>query len=177
MFEAKRQVRFIETCYRLYEQKMYYVAYRILNDEMQAEDAVQEAFIRLMKAKTDFDDAESTECKKYIITVIKNAAIDAYKRNQRSNEILYFTDSNEEMENSDTCDPYVSSEVEEMMEELPEKYYEVFKSIAVEGYSVKETGLRLRITEDNVRKRYSRARKMLREMYEGRNKNAEYKVI
>ena len=177
MFEAKKQVRFIETCYRLYEQKMYYVAYRILNDEMQAEDAVQEAFIRLMKAKTYFEDPGSTDCKKYIITVIKNAALDTYKRNQRSNEILYFTDSSEEMENADTCDPYGSSEVEELMEKLPDKYHEVFKSIAVEGYSVKETGLRLGITEENVRKRYSRARKMLRDMYERRDENAEYKVI
>ncbi|MRS06652.1 sigma factor, partial [Bacillus anthracis] len=39
----------MEELYELYEQKVYYVAYSILNNIQQAEDAVQETFITLYK--------------------------------------------------------------------------------------------------------------------------------
>ena len=39
----------MEELYELYEQKIYYVAYSILNNIQQAEDAVQETFITLYK--------------------------------------------------------------------------------------------------------------------------------
>ena len=39
----------LERLYELYEQKMYAVAFSILRNEWQAEDAVQDAFVRLLK--------------------------------------------------------------------------------------------------------------------------------
>lgn len=39
----------LEQLYDLYEQKMYAVAFSILHNEWQAEDAVQDAFVRLFK--------------------------------------------------------------------------------------------------------------------------------
>ena len=80
---AKKQVKFIEACYRLYEQKMYYVAYSILHDEGKAEDAVQDAFLKLMKHEVQFDRADSDDCKRYIITVIRNAAITIYNKTKK----------------------------------------------------------------------------------------------
>ena len=38
MNEKRASIRFIERCYKLYEQKMYHVAYCILRDEGLAED-------------------------------------------------------------------------------------------------------------------------------------------
>lgn len=49
-------IHFVESCYRLYEHKMYYIAYSILHDVGLSEDAVQEAFIRLMKCEMEFSD-------------------------------------------------------------------------------------------------------------------------
>lgn len=54
---------------------MYQVAYSILRDEGMAEDAVQEAFLKLMKSDTSFADVKSGDCKRYLITVIKHASI------------------------------------------------------------------------------------------------------
>ena len=76
MQKKRASVRFIERCYKLYEQKMYQVAYCILRDEGMAEDAVQEAFLKLMKSNIDFKDVGSVECRQYIITTIKHASID-----------------------------------------------------------------------------------------------------
>ena len=46
----KDSAQFIEECYSLYEQKMYRVAFAILKDPDAAEDAVQDAFLKLMKS-------------------------------------------------------------------------------------------------------------------------------
>lgn len=67
MKHKKESIRFIESCYKLYEQKMYGYAYQILKDSGLAEDAVQNSFLRLMKREAFFQDPESEECKKYII--------------------------------------------------------------------------------------------------------------
>lgn len=92
MNEKRASIRFIERCYKLYEQKMYHVAYCILRDEGLAEDAVQEAFLKLMKSNVDFKDAKSDECKQYIITIIKHASIDIYNRKKREQELIFFSD-------------------------------------------------------------------------------------
>ena len=88
--EKKKQISFIEDCYRLYENKMYYVAYGILHDEGLAEDAVQDAFLRLMKHEVHFTSAESDDCKRYIITVIRNASINIYNKKKRESELESF---------------------------------------------------------------------------------------
>ena len=81
--DGKARIAFIENCYQLYEQKMYQAAYRILYDSARAEDAVQDAFLKLMKGGVYFEDAASDDCKKYIVTVIRHSAIDIYNRKKR----------------------------------------------------------------------------------------------
>ena len=45
---TSKQRSFIESCYELYEQKMFRVALAVLHDEKLAEDAVQDAFLQLI---------------------------------------------------------------------------------------------------------------------------------
>ena len=52
------------------------------------------------------------------------------------------------------------------MDCLPEKYYDVVECIIIKQFSTKETALKLNITEANVRKRYERAKKMMRQAVE-----------
>ncbi|MDE5864634.1 MAG: sigma-70 family RNA polymerase sigma factor, partial [Lachnospiraceae bacterium] len=87
MKDKRASIRFIEKCYKLYEQKMYQVANSILRDSGLAEDAVQEAFIKLMKSGTCFENPESEDCKRYVITVIKHSAINIYNKKRREQEI------------------------------------------------------------------------------------------
>lgn len=155
-------VRFIEECYSLYEQKMYRVALSILRDPSAAEDAVQDAFLRLMKSNKVFDDAGSDDCKRYIITVIRNAAINIYRVRQRDSRLVSLSDPDlpecltEESYEDNTAD------ISSLLDRLPPKYRDVVWCLVTDNLSVRETSLRLRITEANVRKRYERAKKMMR---------------
>ena len=164
MQDGKELVIFMEKCYRLYEQKMYQVAYRVLQDSTWAEDAVQNAFLKLMKGQVYFEDVHSDDCKKYIITVMKHSAIDLYhkKRKEKSRicfggEMMY----GEKAAGWDTGEKEV--DVEEMISVLSPQYYAVVDCLVVQNLSVKETAGRLGISEVNVRKRFERAKKKLKQ--------------
>ncbi len=160
---GKELIRFIETCYLLYEQKMYQAAYCILNDDKWSEDAVQEAFFKLMKGRVYFEEAESEECKKYLITVIKHSAIDIYNKKKKEQEILCFFD---EKACKEKVMPLYSGEEEENIRELflnlRPRYYDVVECLIIKNLTVKETSKKLGISEANVRKRFERAKKFLK---------------
>ncbi len=159
MADNSKQVRFIERCYELYEKKMYRVAYNILHDAYAAEDAVQNAFVKLFKSKVIFEDECSDDCIRYIIRTIENSAIDIY--NKQSREL---TDSIEDFPNIpaigvDPCDDF---SLKEDIQNLPPKYRDVVECLAVNEMTIRETANLLGISESNVRKRYERARKLLK---------------
>ena len=160
---ARKQVKFIETCYKLYEQKMYYVAYSILHDEGKAEDAVQDAFLKLMKHEVQFERADSDDCKRYIITVIRNAAITIYNKTKKESEYMYLTDKDERAEAAVTMDPDSDTDWKSLIETLPEKYREVVECLVIKEYTTRETATKLNITEANVRKRYERAKQLMKD--------------
>ena len=161
-----KQIFFIEKCYELYEQKMFRVALSVLHNESLAEDAVQEAFLQLIKHKVHFDMADSDDCKRYIITVIRNASINIYNKRKNENHIVSFTEELEAVCESEAVAPDNNTEAETeydpLMNTLPEKYYDVVYCLVVKDYSIRETSLRLGISEANVRKRFERAKKMMR---------------
>ena len=170
MKHKKESIRFIESCYKLYEQKMYGYAYHILKDSGLAEDAVQNSFLRLMKREAFFQDPESEECKKYIITVVRNAAIDLFNERRKSQEIIYLSDDDEVFEQAVLDESEQGTEEHEWlvdhMEQLSEDYRRVVLCIAGRNMSVRETAKHLGISEANVRKRYERAKKKLIPMRE-----------
>lgn len=168
---ARKQISFIETCYKLYEQKMYHVAFRILNDEGLAEDAVQDAFLKLMKHEVQFEKADSDDCKRYIITIIRNASINIYNKRKRENEVMYLTDDDEKAGAYVEMDPELDDDWKSILKGLPEKYYEVVYYLVIEDFTTKETAAKLNISEANVRKRYERARQMLRKKSDVRLQN------
>lgn len=164
-----KQQSFIEHCYELYEQKMFRVALSVLHDEKLAEDAVQNAFLQLIRHKVYFRKADSDDCKRYIITVIKNASINIYNKRCNENRIVSYSDNLEEIcgeqaIEDDKNEP--AAECTPLLNSLPPKYYNVVNCLVIHDYSVAETAEMLGITEANVRKRYERARKMMRQCLE-----------
>lgn len=87
--ESKKE-RFIRF-YTFYNQFMFYTAQQILNDEQLSEEAVQNAFIKIIekfdKINNDF---KSKKTKAYVITITRNSCIDILRRNNEnySSDIL-----------------------------------------------------------------------------------------
>lgn len=170
MPDRKTYIKFIEKSYALYEQKMYQVAYLILRDAGLAEDAVQEAFLKLMKRNIYFENPKSDDCKRYIITVIKHSSIDIYNKKKREREIMYLSDKNANIK--DVAEPNgmnTEPDIEELISNLPSKYYAVVNCLTIKNLSVKETSAELGITETAVRKRFERAKLLLKTIMKGRD--------
>lgn len=161
MQESKKAVRFIEKIYKLYEQKMYKIAYSILRDSGLSEDAVQEAFLKLMKRDVYFEDPASDDCKRYLITVIKHSSIDIYNKKKREQEVMCVSyDDLEQMVGQG--DQSVELDLEEIISRLPLKYYAVVNCLIIKDLTVIETAAELGITAAAVRKRFQRAKSLLK---------------
>ncbi len=162
MSKAKADV--IETLYMLYEQKMYCEAYGILRDEYLAEDAVQEAFLRLIRNRDKLESAQSPATRRYVYKTARCAALDIYRKQKTNRENLCEWDDRAENIWSDEP-PDLSISLSEVYS-LPQKYFSVMKCLVLDGLNVRETSAVLKISEACVRKRCERARKLLREKIE-----------
>jgi RNA polymerase sigma factor (sigma-70 family) len=97
----------LEELYRLYEKPFYHIAYAILHHHQQAEDAVSEAFLQVMKHLDKINQPDSPAVKNYMIQIIKHTAINQYRKNQRQNQyctefddsVFQIPDSENELEN------------------------------------------------------------------------------
>ena len=76
----------IETLFELYEQKMYRIAFSILNDEGQAEDAVIAAFEKILKTEGIPRDPKSDASDRLTTLAVRSAAIDQYRVNARERQ-------------------------------------------------------------------------------------------
>lgn len=178
MRDKKASLRFIEKCYKLYEQKMYQIAYSILRDEGLAEDAVQEAFMKLMKSDIYFENAKSDDCKRYMITVIKHSSITIYNKKKREQEVMFLSEEDNDFEQvvEGTLDDN-QQEIRLLMDKLPAKYYSVVNCMVVKELSVRETARELSITEANVRKRFERAKLLLKTIVKGSGEYEQSGII
>ena len=80
MQSAKEKLHIL---YQLYEKPMYHIAYAILHHTQQTEDAVSEAFCKVIRHLDKIGDPESPRTKQYIIRIIRNTAINQYRKNAR----------------------------------------------------------------------------------------------
>lgn len=154
--------------YELYEQKLYLVAFSILNNQWQAEDAVQEAFVRIIKNRDKIKNPESDESKRFLIRIIQSTAIDIYRKNQKDCKrfAAISEQGRDEMEEADSIEDMLNrtdseEKVQNMLKQLPDNYREVLVYRCIHQLSVRETAAILEISEAAVRKRFERARILL----------------
>ena len=76
----------LKLLYDIYEQPMYRIAYAILHHTEQAEDAVSDAFLRILKNLKKDRRRSQRKTKHYIISIIRSTAINQYRQNQRDSE-------------------------------------------------------------------------------------------
>ena len=148
-----------------YFKLMYKVAYGYTLNSNDAEDIVQESFYRFYRAHKTFEDDEQE--KYYLIRIVINQSLDFIKNSKKllllGNEYIENLPDNLESENS-------FEEVSEGVYLLKDDYKNVIVLYYYEKYSVKEISSILKISENAVNTRLSRARVKLKETIEERRK-------
>lgn len=149
----------IRLLYELYEQPMYRIAFAVLRESGLAEDAVQDAFVKLMSKPRRLGEPDSPETKAYIVRVIKSTSISIYRRSRRRAAF--------------------EQEIDEQTVQIPDRRASLFaeKAYIPEGISStdsriitlrceyglpwKDVAEKVGLKEPAVRKRFERTRKKL----------------
>lgn len=155
----------LETMYELYEQGMYRVAYGVLHNREQAEDAVQDSFEKLLKYLPKIDTPDSPKTQQLVLKTVRNTAIDQYRRNNKQNEWLSQQEQGEET-NSFVKSVEDREFIQQLLNAVPTEYREIIKLRCYYGFSAKEIGDILGLSEGNVNKRLERARKLIADRLE-----------
>ncbi len=161
----EQQIENLEKLYKENRQQMYWIAFNILNDSHLAEDAVQEAFVRMIENIEKITFISPKKQKALISIIVKNIAIDM-KRTDR--EIA--TDFEAQDLLDQTTDLQMPNNInmihlKNCLEKLPPEYLFPLKLQVVCGYTEDEIGKMLGISTSLVGVRIFRARKKLKELY------------
>lgn len=159
--EENEKNRF-ETLYYRYRNLMYYIAYQVLHNEHDSEDAVQEAFFRVAKNMDKVKDIAGNETKNFVAIITKREAMKIYNKKKKRDEDFNVDLSVMKKVNSDTF----VNEVMYAIEQLPYKFSSLLTLKYVLGYSGKEIAEITGLSETNVRQQLLNGRKMLSKMIE-----------
>ena len=144
----------IEEALDRYGDRLYRLALVMLKRSMDAEDAVQEVFLRYLDRIGTFRDAEHE--KAWLLRVTTNQCRDILRSRQRHPQVALDQVPEEGHQPQDRA-------IWEALMALPEKYREVLVLHAVEGYRTEEIAILIGKTPSAVKMRLSRGRKLLGE--------------
>jgi RNA polymerase sigma factor (sigma-70 family) len=168
----KNDPRALEDFYKRYAPRMYGVCMRFAKNQMEADDILQEGFIKVFTNLNTFRNEGSLEG--WVRKTIVNTAINLYKRN-----IKYLKDIGieqaEVIQNTEpnSLDKISVGELLNLVRELPTGYRVVFNLNVIEGYSHKEISQILEISENTSKSQLSRARHALQKKLMEINRNVD----
>ena len=139
------------------EQKLHQVAYRLLQNEMEAEDAVQDAIFSMIKAR---EPANSDEAKYRLFAILKNVCINKLRQRRCTVDISQCTDIGQEIEYDEVerLSPLLLSSLTPMQRK-------VFEMHTFDELEYEEIATKLELSIEAVRMNMSRARQVLRQRY------------
>lgn len=151
---------------------MYNTCLRITNDEMEAEDVLQESFVSAFRNLKSYKGTAAFGS--WLKRIVVNNAINLVKKRrldvQPIDEARDFEKEDEEAYEPDVT--YEVSQVKSCIELLPEGYRMVLSLYLLEGYDHKEIAGIMGITESTSKSQFNRSKKKLREILKEQLQNA-----
>lgn len=160
-----------EQLYLTYRRVMFSAANSVLRDPQLAEDAVQQAFMRVMDHMEKVSEVICPQTKSFMVIIVRNIAINMYNERKRKTVVSF----DELSENSpgtvavaaarDNIAEHVdAAALAQTLAKLPQSYRDVLLLKFDNGYSTAEIAALLSVSEENVKKRIQRARNKLGEL-------------
>lgn len=130
-----------EAIYHRHKNTLFYQALNIVKNENDAEDVLQEAFIKIAKNIGAIDDIKSKETVSFLIVITKNTAYDYIRKSSKIVE-LPLSETESAIDES-ALDNLISNieykEIVSVITEIPYPYNEVLYLHYVKDYSIKKT--------------------------------------
>ena len=148
-----------EMLYQRFSSRMYAVCLRYCKDAEEARDLLQDGFVKIFKNLKKFRSEGSFEG--WIRRIFVNTAIEHFRK---SHKISYVPQPQEMLIEDAACsvlDHLAAKDIIKMIQELSPGYRQVFNMHVIEGYSHKDIGDILGITEGTSKSQLARAKGIL----------------
>jgi RNA polymerase sigma factor (sigma-70 family) len=151
-----------ELLYQRFSPKMYAVCLRYSNSADDARDLLQEGFIKVFKNLEKFRSEGSFEG--WIRRIFVNTSIEHFRRATTMQSVTEAHENTFEDKEWNAFDNLAEKDVIKMIRDLSPGYKQVFNMYVVEGYSHKEIGELLGISEGTSKSQLARAKMILQKM-------------
>jgi RNA polymerase sigma factor (sigma-70 family) len=158
----------------LYASKMYGVCYRYVKHAMEAEDILVMAFTKVYERLNQFKGDGSFEG--WIRRIVINEALTHIRKNRAMHLLTDLDQADREPDYNKLADHLEAEDLLRMIDKLPPGYRVVFNMYAIDGYSHKEIGTQLGISENTSKSQLSRARVFLQKLLTEHDFDANQKI-
>ena len=166
MLETPEEKSKFEQIYLEYRNLMFYVSKGILHNQQDAEDAVQEAFLKIIKIIDQIEDPKCPKTKNLTVMIVERTAIDLWRRQKKLQRVSMEEDDLELGSVKEIESVEHASTLALAMAALPAKYREVLRLRYDNGFSEAEIANILSMSLANVHKTIQRAKKKLEQTLE-----------
>ena len=154
--------RMQEELYRRFSPRMYAVCLRYAGNAEEAEDILQEGFIKIFKKLDSFRSEGSFEG--WVRRIFVNTAIEHFRRKRYLMPVTEKEENTLEGKYLSVLDDLAARDILALVQELSPGYRTVFNMYVVEGYTHKEIADMLGISEGTSKSQLSRAKVILQDM-------------
>lgn len=148
--------------FEMFAPKMLGVCLRYAKNQEQAEDVLQDGFIKVFNNLSKYTGAGSLEG--WVRRIMINTSLDQIRKETKFQDNVGFDDVDYKIEtDSFIMEGLMAEDLILLINSMPEGYKTVFNLFAIEGYSHKEIAQELSISENTSKSQYSRARAFLQE--------------
>lgn len=161
MLETPEEKSKFEQLYLEYKGLMFHVAYEILHNEQDAEDAVHQAFVKIAENIKKIDDPMCPKTHSYVVTIVENKAIDQYRKQQKHQTVELIDDIQGTNVHYDG-----DNDLAKCILKLPARYREMILLRYHHGYSVREIAGMMGISLPAAIKLDQRAKNKLKKLCE-----------
>lgn len=173
---ALGDVRAQEKLYRTLAPKMYGVCLRFAKDNTEAEDNLQEGFVKVFSNIHKFRHEGSLEG--WVRRIMVNVSLTKYRKEHLMHPVEDVTIYESPDVTDNALDKMSANELLELIQDLPPRYRMVFNLFVMEGMSHQEIGKAMNISEGTSKSNLARARDILRRkvkrLYGDLGKNENY---
>lgn len=149
-----------EAFYKLLAPKMMAVCMRYAKDKDTAQDIMQDGFVKVFKNMRNYRGEGSMEG--WVRRIMVHSAISYYRKSSRMVLVDDFAESGVATGSSYNANNLETNDLMRLVQQLPDTYRSIFNMYAIDGYSHKEIGQNLNISELLSRTNLSRARTLLK---------------
>ena len=161
--------------YDIFSKRMYVVCLRYTKSQQEAEDVLQDSFIKVFKNLKGYRGESRLDY--WIKRIVVNTALNSQRKKLYMYPMVDIDAVKNDFDHSKSLSSFQLEELLNMIKELPAGCQTIFNLFAIEGYSHKEIAGMLKVSEGTSKSQFSRARKLLQKKIAEIDKIERYEKI